>query len=75
MGSNNSKSREEIIIAQAGNSGGQTTETSFGVAKEVLTIGVLFLAVVCMVAFCFCHCKKILKRKIRTEIARSREQI
>lgn len=75
MGKNQSK--EEIIIAQAGNSGGQTTTTSMGewTFKEILCIGVLILAVLAIMAYMMARCKKQLQQTIRREIALSRETV
>lgn len=73
-----SKSKEEVIIAQAGNSGGQTNEgqVKSGVGiKEVLEIilAILVLAAICM--YFWNQCRKNLKKRIRRELARSQEQI
>jgi hypothetical protein len=68
MGTNQSK--EEVIIAQAGNSGGVTIST-----REAWGIAVLVLAVLTIAAYCVSRCNQVLKRKIRKEIARSMEEV
>lgn len=73
-----SQSKEEVIIAQAGNSGGATgatNETTSLSAKEICEIVVTVLAVLVILAVFIRKCKKILERKIRAEIARSREEV
>lgn len=79
MGGSQSKD-EEIIITQAGNSGGLTNtpsvneENSWSI-KDVLGACVLALAIALIFAFCLGKFKKMLERKIRREIALSREQV
>lgn len=78
MGAKNSK--EEIIIAQAGNSGGQTTNAKTDGqqmynAAEILGI-IAFVAVLMLIAFACCFCtKRKLEQKIRREISRSRSSM
>lgn len=63
------QSKEEIIIAQAGNSGGQTNEAnqnkgaSFGSIQDVLTVIVLILMVLFLGWLIFIRCKKSMDGK------------
>lgn len=76
MGSTQSK--EEVIIAQAGNSGGITNKTASSpswTVKEIAEIVVLIMAIIVIFWFCVIRCKAMLRKKIREEISRSREQV
>jgi hypothetical protein len=68
MGTNQSK--EEVILAQAGNSGGTSIST-----REACGIVVLVIAMLAIVAIGVSWCNKALKRRIRKEIARSMEEV
>lgn len=70
------ESKEEVIIAQAGNSGGSTTsqEIQRGVSLgEVVALIAVALVLAIVVAYCYLHGKKKLERKIRRGIIRSQE--
>lgn len=76
MGSTESK--EEVIIAQAGNSGGATTDgTNFGSFSVAEILGIIaFIGVLLIVvAYCWGIYKKRLTNKIRKELRKSTEQI
>lgn len=77
MGKNQSKEvKEEIIIAQAGNSGGSTTtqSQSNGVSRwEVAALLIATIIVLGVLFYCYRKVKKNLEKKIRTEIRRSQE--
>jgi len=73
-------SKEEVIIAQAGNSGGLTNNPSIAKAaawslKDILGLGVLILAIFVIIYFCWNRYNKFLKQKIRREIALSQERV
>lgn len=72
MGS--SQTKEEVIIAQAGNSGGNTVGTGNGsLIKIAIEIAVMIICCIIMMVYCFGKCKKRLEKKIRAEITRSQE--
>ena len=73
-------SKEEIVIAQAGNSGGATTGAENGKGKnygysllEVCAIVGGMLSVVAVGIWLWRRSRKALERKIRMEIRRSQE--
>lgn len=76
------QSKEEIIIAQAGNSGGQTSTPSthgFGSIQDITSIVIIGLLAIC---FGWCVYKRVTKAMIqriraelREEIGRSREVV
>lgn len=70
MGS--SQSKEEVIISQAGNSGGQTNALQFGI-KEVLEIIVVIVCMGVIVGCCYVKCRKWFEKKIRREIIKSQD--
>jgi len=72
------QSKEEIIIAQAGNSGGATNEATQGTGwstKDIMSVIVLVLASVVIGWYIVNRCRTYMMRKMRAEIARSREQV
>lgn len=75
MGS--SQSKEEVIIAQAGNSGGvkNNVESSSWSIKEIAELVVLMMAIIVIFWFCVSRCKATIRKKIREEISKSREQV
>lgn len=79
MGKNQSKDvKEEIIIAQAGNSGGSTTSQSQTNGVSLLEVIALLIATVVLLGilgYCFNKIKKNIERKIRLEIRRSQELV
>lgn len=71
-----SESKEEVIISQAGNSGGITDEANTNKGCSLLeVIGIVFagLVIVFILYSGYRIISKRLERKIRREIARSRE--
>lgn len=72
MGS--SQTKEEVIIAQAGNSGNAKGQTHFSI-MDVGFFTVAAVVLVIILLFCYGKCKKKLERKIREEISRSREEV
>ncbi len=78
MGNQKTKEvKEEVIIAQAGNSGGITDTTSQAVTstRDVLVLIVLGLAIIGIGILCYIRCKKQLERKIRREISKSTDRV
>ena len=74
MGNTQAK-QEEIIIVQAGNSGGQTKAKEFGSAPDILAMVTLLLLMVVLVYFITKCCKKKLDKTIRKEIYKSRDTL
>ena len=73
-------SKEEIVIAQSGNSGGATTEAENGKnygysLLEVCAIVSGMLSVVAIGIWFWRRSRKALERKIRIEIRRSQELV
>lgn len=73
MGAKNSK--EEVIIAQAGNSGGQTNDTNIFSAKTIVEIVFMIVAVLIVVLYLYSKCKKQLNKKIQAQIRASQELV
>lgn len=74
MGSTQTK--EEVIISQAGNSGGTSNGTSFAVSwKEAMGIVAFCAVIIIIVAYAVHKLKKHLEKKIQQEIRRSQELI
>lgn len=74
MGYNQSKEEKEIIISQAGNSGGTTATT--GTVFTLWEVGMAFLVfvVICTLGYMvWKKCRRNMERKIRREVARSHE--
>lgn len=69
-----SQSKEEIVIAQAGNSGGQTTSQGVSLWEVVILLSVAIFVLI-IIAYCYQQIKKNLTRKIRREIIRSQELV
>lgn len=67
------QSKEEVIIAQAGNSGGQTNKTEFFSLKTIIEITVIIIAVIITILYCYGRCKKGLLKKVRREIRASQD--
>lgn len=74
MGSNSSKEEKEVIITQAGNSGGISTniQGKFSLVEICVFILVIFMVLV-LGYFIWNYCKKRLEKKIRREVTRSQE--
>lgn len=70
-----SQSKEEVIIAQAGNSGGQTNKTDFLSIQHMVEIAFLVLGVIAIVAYCLRKCKKLLRKSIQEQIRASQELV
>lgn len=70
MGKNQSK--EEIFIAQAGNSGEATIDFFLKNYMEIIVRALVVLTL--LVAF-YKYCKKRLEKKIRREISRNQELV
>lgn len=76
MGYNQSKENKEIIISQAGNSGGATS----GLDKSFTTweIGyavIIILILIFVGAYIWRRCMKKLEKRIRLEVSRSQELV
>lgn len=71
----NNQAKEEIIIAQAGNSGGTTATASVWNLTDILVITIFILVLMVIIGFCIKKCKSALETKIRREINRSRELV
>lgn len=72
------QSKEEIIIAQAGNSGGVTNSVdSVGHLTLWQGIGLVFFGIVMVFVILYCYgcAKKRVESKIRREIRRSQELV
>lgn len=74
------QSKEEVIIAQSGNSGGQTSTTSQENDKGVSRLEVfmwIFCTIILAALFVYCciRIKKGIEKKIRREIRRSQELV
>lgn len=70
-----SESKEELIISQAGNSGG-TTATSYGHSLwEIIGVVVACFIVVAIVGCLWWIVKNYVKKSIRREIQRSRVEL
>lgn len=71
------ESKEEVIIAQAGNSGGASNGTNFGSfnVAEILGITAFIGILLLVIAYCCRIYKKKLTKKIRRELSKSTEQI
>ena len=65
-----SESKEEVIISQAGNSGGATANNGFSLVELSGVVAAGFV-IVAIVAYCYCKDKKMLKSTVRREIQRS----
>lgn len=79
MGGSTSK-QEEVIITQAGNSGGISTNTNHSQVNgyslwEIIGIVVVCMAIAIVVLCIWKKMQKSLKNSIRREIARSRENV
>lgn len=73
MGTNQSREEKEIIVAQAGNSGGVNNGTnSYGFA-EVGVVVCIILVMLIIGYVTWKHCKKSCGRRIRREVERSHE--
>lgn len=72
-----SESKEEVIISQAGNSGGATaTKNDTGYSlMEIIGVVVAGFIIVAIGAYLWCTAKKSLKRNIRREIQRSQIEL
>lgn len=73
-------SKEEIVIAQAGNSGGQSLDAEnkghHGYSTtEVLAIVAFILAIAILLFLGYRKMKQLIEKKIRMEIRRSQELI
>lgn len=73
MGYNQSKQEKEIIVSQAGNSGGVTSESEKFSTKEVVIMCGVMLAVAVIIYIIVKRCQKSLDRRIRREVSRSQE--
>lgn len=75
MGS--SQSKEEVVIAQAGNGGGQTTPASVAAisTSEILSVIGFIMGMMAAILWTVRRCKKAFEKKIREEVGRSRETI
>lgn len=73
MGKNQSK--EEIVIAQAGNSGGQTSDIDKFTIKNWLEVAVVVLALGVIIAYLYGKCRKRIHKKIRDEIRASQQLV
>lgn len=73
MGS--SQSKEEVIIAQTGNSGTTTTISLDWQIKDFLNVAFIILIIFFTIWKLIQCCKKKIEKKIRLEVVRSREQI
>lgn len=71
MGGTESK-KEEVIIAQAGNSGGQTNGASFS-TKDILFIVVFVIVMLILLSILWERCNRKIDTKIKREVSRSRE--
>lgn len=72
------QSKEEVIITQAGNSGGTTAEGNSGHGYSLLEVcGIVtaMLIVAAIIVWCCRRSKKALEKKIRLEVMRSQEQL
>lgn len=71
------QSKEEVIIAQAGNSGGQTNGVSFNAmgVKEIMEMVMIIICIIIILVYCHGKCKKQLEKKVRREIVRSQELV
>lgn len=69
------ESKEEVIIAQAGNSGGQTNETNKFSAKTIVEIVFMILAVLIVLFYLYNKCKKHMTKKIQEQIRASQELV
>lgn len=76
MGNNQSREEKEIIISQAGNSGGVTglSEVKFSLWEVLVILGVLLVAVAVGI-YTWRRGNRAVQRKIRDEIAKSHELI
>lgn len=78
-GNTNSKEvREEIVIAQSGNSGGQTNSPQQNgsiSSRDILETGVIIVAVAVIILYLYGRCKKKFEKKIRREITASQELV
>lgn len=72
-----SQSKEEVIIAQAGNSGGESTKVGSGNFSmgEVCSIIAIVLSLGVFIYLMVQWIMKRIQKKIRTEIRRSQELI
>lgn len=66
------QSKEEIIIAQAGNSGGVSAFNGENLHRDVLLVILCLVVLVAGIYYVRRKCKKYVEGKIRAEIARSR---
>lgn len=74
MGS--SQSKEEVVIAQAGNGGGQTTPAVAAIStSEILSVIGFIMGMMAAILWTVRRCKKAFEKKIREEVGRSRETI
>lgn len=72
MGS--SQTKEELVIAQAGNTGSNAIESGSGLSSKIIIEMVAsILGCITVIVYCFGKCKKRLEKKIRAEITRSQE--
>lgn len=72
------QSKEEIVIAQAGNSGGSTTsqENAKGVSYlELAAVLIGTLLIVGIAGYCYLRARKNFRATIRREIRKSQELI
>lgn len=72
------QSKEEIVIAQAGNSGGSTTsqENSKGVSHlELAAVLIGALLIVGIAGYCYLQARKKFRATIRREIRKSQELV
>ena len=73
MGTYQSGKEKEIIVAQAGNSGGVTNEAQKFTTTEVLVVGGIVIGIAIAAYLDKRRCQKYMERKIRREVARSQE--
>lgn len=66
--------REEVIIAQAGNSGGTSNNITFSIS-ELMGIMAFVIVMILILLVIFRLCRKRLEKKIRAELRRSQEII
>lgn len=75
MGTNQFK-KEEIVIAQSGNSGGTTAAATGNFSgTTILEMVMLVLGVMIIGYFCYERCKANWEKKIRREIGRSQQLV
>jgi hypothetical protein len=67
------QSKEEVIIAQAGNSGGETNGQSGFTTKNIMEIVSMLLVLIIIGTYIYEKCKKKLAKKINRQIRASQE--